>query len=285
MYDREFSGSLVVACSGPAVAETAMTGFGEMRSRSGANLKYTSADACKIHRLWSKDGRVSKDAHALLIDPSAQEFAEAIDRVSDEIGAFPQQKTGIDLYFAGHGRPGNGALVFKDNHVTATQFIKLVKKSLVSGAGVRGLSITLDSCYSGAFLFETIVALQKDCDLQLYDALCSSMHDEKSWELSFLGHGAFTYAHLNKGNKYVDPIKFAQAIDEQDDSMIAKYLQGVVASNADPTAFLTRGRQHSIDCVRGGDIDAGTRGRIDVSDLDWPLDVPKIVDGLQRSIR
>ncbi|WP_299983864.1 hypothetical protein [uncultured Ruegeria sp.] len=260
-----------------------MTGFGQMRSRAGADLRYTSADAELTFNKWSRDKSVPKDAHVLLIEPSVADFASACTKVSKVLSGYPQQDTGVDLYFAGHGLPGNGALVLSDGVVTATRLIGLLEDSLKPGEGLRGLSMLLDSCFSGAFLFEAMVALQNHEKLRLFDAQCSSMHDEKSWELSFLGHGAFTFTHFHKGNNYVDSQELADAIDRQDNRTIARCVQGLVGMTADPAAFLTQGRQHSIDCMKGNFIDAGTRGLFDITDVDGALSVQLIVDGLGNS--
>ena len=283
MHDRRYSGSLVVASAGPEAGATVTTGFGEMRCRSGANLKYTTADAQLAFAEWSADERVPPEAHVLLINPKASEFKSAIEQVSNELAAFPQGETGIDMYFAGHGLPSSGALVFDDFELTASAFIAMIKENMLADQGIRGISMMLDSCYSGAFLFNTLVELQSNNEaVRLYDALCSSMHDEKSWELSFLGHGAFTYTHFHKGNKHVDSAAFAKAIDEQDQATIARCVQGLVGMMADPATFLTQGRQHTIDCIKGGGLSTKTRGSIDLNDLGQPFNVEMIVDAFQR---
>lgn len=285
MYDRRYSGSLVVACSGPEDAPMLPTIFGEMRCRSGASLKYTSADAKLVYDHWSTDQQVPYDAHVLLLDPSLSEFEAAIERISAELGEFPQGETGIDLYFAGHGLPNSGALVLRDREVSAADFVTMINRNLSSNKGVRGISMMLDSCHSGAFLFNAMVALQGDRQqVRLYDALCSSMHDEKSWELSFLEHGALTYTHFHRGNSHIDASAFQRAIDDQDHRTIAKCVQGLVAMMADPTTFLTQGKQHSIDCINGASITSKSRGSADVRDLDQPFSVEMILNALESSI-
>ncbi len=45
MYDRKFSASLIIASKGTELAEVIPTPYGEMRSRDGTNLEFTSNDA------------------------------------------------------------------------------------------------------------------------------------------------------------------------------------------------------------------------------------------------
>ena len=285
MEDRRYSGSLVVACAGLEEATTMPTVFGDMRSRSGASLKYTTADAKLAFSDWSMDECVPQEAHILLLNPDFSEFASAIERISTELSLFPQGETGIDLFFAGHGLPGSGALVLRDRELSAVEYIELIKENMTSDRGARGISMMLDSCYSGAFLFHALVALQDDYEnVRLYDALCSSMHDETSWELTILGHGAFSFTHFFRGNSYVNSAELGKGIDEQNQGTIAKCIQGMVASMADPTTFLTQGKQHAIDCIKGGGVMTKTRGSIDLTELDQPFDFQMIVDGLQKSI-
>lgn len=285
MYDKRYNGSLVVACSGPVDVQPVQTVFGEMRCRSGAKLKFTSADAKLAFDNWSTDRRVPRDAHILLVDPKLSDFQAAIERISSELSVFPQGETGIDLYFAGHGLPKTGALVLRDQVLTATDYLSLIEENMTSDKGIRGISMMLDSCHSGAFLFEAMVALQdREEAIRLYDALCSSMHDETSWELSFLDHGAFTFTHFHQGNEYVNSTEFQRAIEEQNHRVIAMCIQGLVASMADPTTFLTKGKQHSIDCIKGGRLTTRTRGSLDINELDQPFDVETIIEGLRRSL-
>ncbi|WP_170405096.1 hypothetical protein [Ruegeria arenilitoris] len=286
MYDRRYSGSLIVACAGPENPPPEQTVYGEMRCRSGAQLKFTSADAKLAFDNWSIDELVPKDAHVLLLDPTLSDFEAAIENISRELSVFPQGETGIDLYFAGHGLPKSGALVLRDQALSAADYVSLIEENMASDKGIRGISMMLDSCHSGAFLFEAMVALQgREETVRLYDGLCSSMHDEKSWELSFLEHGAFTFTHFHQGNSYVSPAEFQKAIDEQNHKVIVKCIQGLVASMADPATFLTQGKQHSIDCVKGGGLTTKTRGSTDINELDQPFDVEMIIEALRRSIK
>lgn len=133
--------------------------------------------------------------------------------------------------------------------------------------GERGLSIILDSCYAGSFLIDIVVELENhNHGIKLLDAKASSLHNEKSWELSFLEHDAFTF--LNPGNKHVDSRELTRAIEKNDNTIIAKSLQGLVAMMACPVAFLTRGRQHPIDCVKGYIFSISGLGEFSLGDIE-----------------
>jgi hypothetical protein len=130
------------------------------------------------------------------------------------------------------------------------------------------LGLRLDSCYAGSFLIDIVVELQKEgYSIELRDAMVSSMHDEKSWELSFLEHGAFTFAFLNPGNSYVKANELSIAIERNDHKMIAKYLQGLVGMMASPVSFLTQGRQHPIQCTKGYFFEVTGLGGFSISDI------------------
>lgn len=270
MYDREFSASLIIASKGPEQAEVKSTAFGEIRSRDGADLKYTSNDAKGIHSSWIKHQNLPPEAFIYLENPTKSVVEEALYQINSVLSNYPQEKTGIDLFFAGHGYPRSGSLVLKDDSLSAKELIDLISRPLEKTKGSRGLSFFLDSCYSGGFLIDIIIELEKDKNpVRLYDALVSSMFDEKSWELSFLEHGAFTFSFLNKGNAYVDRLEFARAVEKNDSRIIAKYLQGMIGyMGTDPATFLTQGRQHSIDCIKGHDFTVGAYGSFSLTEIE-----------------
>jgi hypothetical protein len=270
MYDREFSASLIIASKGPAQAEVRSTAYGEMRSRDGADLRYTSNDAKGMYSNWLENQNLPSEAFIYLENPTKSVVEEAVNQINGVLSNYPQEKSGIDLFFAGHGHPRSGSLVLKDGNLSAKELIDLISRPLEKTKGRRGLSFFLDSCYSGGFLIDTIIELEKDdSTLRLFDALVSSMYDEKSWELSFLEHGAFTFSFLNKGNAYVDRLEFARAVEKNDSRIIAKYLQSMVGTmGGDSATFLTQGKQHSIDCIKGHHFTIGGFGNFSLTELE-----------------
>ena len=269
MYDREFSASLIIASKGTELAEVRTTPYGEIRSRDGADLKYTSNDAKGIYQRWAEHNNLEQEAYVYLENPTKSDVEEAINQINEILSNYPQEKTGIDLFFAGHGEPFSGSLVIKDYILSAEELVYMISKPLDKTKGSRGLSFILDSCYAGGFLIDTIIELEKsEITIRLFDALVSSMHDEKSWELSFLEHGALTFSFLNKGNEYVDDLEFTKAIEKNDFKIIAKYLQGMVGlRGASSVAYLTQARQHSIDCIKGHHFTVIGHGTFSLTDI------------------
>lgn len=250
---RPYAASLVIASQGKQEAELVNTAYGEIRSRDGANLKFTANDAKGVFQKWIKTNRhLPTEAHVYLENPTKSEVKNAFSEINGLLSQYPQEKTGIDIYFAGHGEFPTGSLVLRDENLHFNELLDLISEPIDITAGSRGFSLMLDSCYSGSFLIDIVVALEKkEFGVKLLDAFTSSMHNEKSWELSFLEHGAFTFTFLNPGNQYVMPHELTKAIEEDDQRMLAKFLQGMVGMLASPVAFLTKARQHSISCSKG----------------------------------
>ena len=252
--ELKYSANIVIASSGQEAPQIFETPFGEIRSRDGASLKFTTNDAESIFDFFKRKtgDYVPEDFHSLLIDPTLSQVEQTIKQLSIKLAKFPKGDPGLSLYFAGHGKQGSGNLVLKDGTLSPTRFLDLQQKEVTAkNGGYRGIGIILDSCYSGAFLLR----LALECDrrfneFSLYEGLVSCLPDEKSFELSFLEHGAFTYTFLNPGNKSVNFDEFNRAILEQDYPIIARGLQGAVANMGNATAFLTQGRQFSASLTK-----------------------------------
>lgn len=269
MYDRQYSASLVIACQGNQEPELQNTPYGEIRSRDGASLKFTKNDAKGIYQKWSRDNPFPPEAHIYLENPTKSEVEKALERINFILSKYPQKQTGIDVFFAGHGECPTGSLVLKDHNLTVKELLGLLSMPLNKAQGERGLGLMLDSCYSGSFLIDIVVELEEhNYGIWLFDAIVSSMHDEKSWELSFLEHGAFTFAFLNPGNQYLKKNELSRAIEKKDNKVIARLLQGMVGSMASSVAFLTQGRQHSIDCMKGLHFEVVGHGSFSLADLE-----------------
>lgn len=285
MHDRKFSAHLVIASEGTGTSEVRTTSYGEIRSRDGANLKYTSNDAKGIFQKWGKYCNLSQKAYIYLENPTKPEVVKAFDQINQVLSNYPQEQTGIDLFFAGHGSFPSGSIVLRDGILSAKELIKLMSKPLEKTKGNRGLGLLLDSCYASSFLIDIILELEKnESSIKLFDALVSSMHDEKSWELSFLEHGAFTFSFLNKGNAYVNINNFVRAVEKNDYKVIVKSLQGIVGSmGANSVAFLTQGRQHSIDCTKGSDFSIDGHGSFSLLDIKEPITKEGLIDKFTRA--
>ena len=253
MHDRPCSASIVIAASGYEESQTFQTQFGEMRSRDGASLEFTTNDAEGIFDLWKKGefvDSVPDDFHCLLVDPTLSQVEQTIRQLSIKLAEFPQGNTGLDLFFAGHGEKSSGDLTLKDGTLSPTRLLDLQSEEVnADNGGPRGIGVFLDSCYSGSFLVRLALELYPRSDFRLFEGLVSCLPDEESFELSLLEHGAFTYTFLNRGNESVEKDQFNRAILEQDDCIIAKGLQGLVGMIGNSTAYLTQGKQFSMDLL------------------------------------
>ena len=245
---------MVIASSGHEEGRIVQTRFGEMRSRDGALLEFTTNDAEAIFDIWEKGDvdSVPNDFHCLLVDPTLAQVEQAIRQCSRKLAQFSQEDTGLDLFFAGHGEKCSGNLVLKDGTLSPTRLLDLQSEEVnTRSGGPRGIGVFLDSCYSGAFLLRLALETYPRFDeFRLLEGLVSCLPDEESFEFKFLEHGALTYTFLNHGNKSVDREQFNKAILRQDLLMIIKGLQGLVAMTGNATAFLTEGKQFSVSLTK-----------------------------------
>ena len=286
MYERAYSGNIIIACQGPDDSQVVDTPYGEMRSRSGAKLKYVRADGQLVYKKWTKDSSLPAAANVYLEDPTSDDVKQAIAKVLKALSEFPQGAIGIDFYFAGHGRRTDGAWILKDEAFTAETLCNSMESNLKNGAGLCGLSMMVDSCFSGAFLINLMIQMQQSMNLDFRDGLFSSLPDEKSWEMSFLEHGAFTYTHMHTGNKNFDADTLIRAIEKSDYNIIAKYTQGMIGAMANPTAYLMQGRQHTIDISKGHFIRIPSYGSYSVfkESMDEPIDFLEVATDLRKIV-
>ena len=239
--------SVVIASAGTATADVVQTRYGELRSRSGADLRFTANDAEAVSDRWrAKGGSLPDEFHVLLIDPSLGQVEAAIKDMSMRVAGC-RYDVALDLYFAGHGCEVTGDLVLTDGTLSPNRLLDLQRQHIRLDGYPRTIGVFLDSCYSGAFLVHLAVeALDGIGEFRLDEGLASCLPNEECYENPLLEHGVFTYTHLNEGNAYVDRDGFNRAILEDDKEEIAKGLQGLVATMSNASAFLTEGRQFSL---------------------------------------
>ena len=242
---------MVIASSGSASAEVVGTRYGELRSRSGADLRFTARDAEAIYDRWRVHGSpLPSEFHVLLVDPSLRQVETTIQELSKRI-ARCRADVALDLYFAGHGHL-TGDLVLKDGTFSPGRFLDLQSRHTGRDGHQQAVGVFLDSCYSGAFLVRLAVdALHRSEHFCLDDGLAACLPDEQCFEDPLLGHGVFTYTHLHQGNADVNRQCFNRAILQNDAKAIAKGLQGLVAMMGNAPAFLTEGRQFSMTLTKG----------------------------------
>ena len=200
---------------------------------------------------WREFGRSLPDElYVLLIDPSLGQLEDAIKDMSKLVAGF-KYDVALDLYFAGHGCEGTGNLVLKDGTLSPKRFLDLQAQDVRQSGYARTIGFFLDSCYSGAFLVRLAFdALERIEEFRIDPGFAACLPDEECFEDPVLEHGVFTYTHLHRGNAYVDRDAFNRAILEDDTTEIAKGLQGMVASMSNASAFLTEGRQFSMELTK-----------------------------------
>ncbi len=245
--------SIAIASRGPGEADIIQTKYGEIRSRSGADLKYTANDAERVHNICKReDDCLPEELHVLLIDPSLKQVEKTVKDISAKIKADYDIDVGLDLFFAGHGEQHTGNLVLRDGRLSPTQFLTIQADDVaVNSACKRTIGVWLDSCYSGTFLIHlAIQAFENFEGFRLDEGLASCLPGEKCFEMNLLEHGVFTYTRLYPGNAHIDREHFNKAILENNEAEIAKGLQGLVSMTSSATAFLTKGNQFSISLTK-----------------------------------
>ena len=203
------------------------------------------------------------------MDPTLAQTEATIRDISQQIAGCGSD-VALDLYFAGHGRP-NGDLVLKDGTLPPARFLDLQSHHAGCDGYPRTVGVFLDSCHSGAFLVRLATeALRRIEPFRLDEGLVACLPDEECFEDPVLGHGVFTYTHLNKGNAHVDRERFNRAILEDDRNEIAKGLQGLVATMSNAPAFLTEGRQFSMTLTKALIDVQGGFASVELRDRDEP---------------
>lgn len=280
--------SINIASAGPEPADVLQTRFGQLRCRNGALLKHTTNDAIGIYNLWKQTHPdVSDDLHVLLRDPTMAEVESTISSISARLKHEYDNVIGLDLFFAGHGEPLTGNLILKDGVLSPDRFLDLQAKDVRGRNRARRIGVSLDSCYSGAFLVDLAIRAYENFEGFRFDgSLASCLPDEVSYEMDSLDHGVFTYTNLYGGNQQVDRKRFNQAILDNNTDEIAKGLQGLVAINGgSATAFLTEGRQNPLFLNKHTINVQGDFAWVNLVDIHDPAEVSRQLTRFKRQAR
>lgn len=240
-----------------------------MRPRKVAQLRFTTADVEYMVENMTVD---RPDAPVLqerrrLVNPSGGQVLRQISEGSSWLGKFCADRNwdggGLWFGFAGHGRSGDGALVFDDGSVlTATDFLNSCSKlaGQLAGEGRLRLTVVLDSCYSGAFVLDLLdqVGRHHGDSLVPFHVFASTFPDEEAWELPDIGHGLATFSWSVKANS-VGSVG-AEAVGP--DNAPIPTLSLAAAPFGVP--LLTAGRQHTLGHFNG-------TGHLTVLQEDVPL--------------
>jgi len=248
---RKYSGYITVSCSGPSEPSVARSRLVTIRSRAGADLRYTTADADFLYRHFSSrhyDAQ-PEDLHIRLVNPKRKDLLDAVAAMSYRLNAFrgkPHWSGGcIHLIYAGHGREGDGALVFPDGELTAQEYLACVANYAPPSETRTRLDLCLDSCFSGAFINELLneAASRYKSSVSPCSLFAAASHDEFAWELPKYGHGIWTYAFMQELRK--------PSLCQRRPALLARVLIRRLLGlerrelHSGGVSFMTAGRQHS----------------------------------------
>ena len=277
---------LSIASPGGNEAEECDALLGRMRCRAGAKLKYVTNDIEKFGEDTPTYGGYLQDAPIFnrLIAPTTSQVLNSIRETVEcllQRKATPGRKNVFNLIYAGHGRPSDGAIELSDGALSGEDFYHALVENYSDCPNKLHVDIVLDSCYSARFLIDFIVSSQANETVYGFDCNVSSLPDEKSYEMDFIEHGAFSFSLTHPGNSYVDATELARAVDKQDLRTIVKSLQGITVPN--PVAFLTNGRQHSMELISGHHLSIHGAGSIELSDHFGALTHAGLADAVARA--
>jgi hypothetical protein len=277
---------LSIASPGGGEAEECDAFLGRMWCRAGAKLKYVINDVEKFgedtptYGGYLQDTPIFKQLIAPTISEVRNSIRETIERLVER-KMTPGQKNVFNLIYAGHGRSSDGAMEFSDGALSGEDFYQELVEHYGDHPNKLHVNIVLDSCYSARFLIDFIFNSQSNETIYGFDCKVSALPDEKSYEMDFIEHGAFSFSLTHPGNCYVDATELARAVDNRDLRTIVKSLQGITAPN--PVAFLTNGRQHSIELISGHHLSIPGAGSIELVDYLGTLTHAGLTDAIARA--
>lgn len=258
---------LTVASSGSEDSVEADALVGEMRSRSGAKLKYTINDVNALQECMPTYGSYceSELVSFQLIDPTTEELTSTIKKIANflkEAKCEKGRKKIFNIIYAGHGNSLDGGWELCNGTITGQELHEQICAVYEPCEDKLHIDLILDSCYSSRFLIDFMVTAQNNETVYPFDCVASSLPDEVSWEMEFLEHGAMSFHLTNDGNSYVDPNELAKAVDNKDLRTVIRALQGMTVPN--PVSFLTNGLQHAVELTSGHYLEVQGSGHIEL---------------------
>ncbi len=273
--DYNYVASVAVASDGPAEATLRGGPSGTRRSRDGAKLAHTDADARYWHEEFKREApRV--DFHVLLVEPTRLDVLVALYNASLAVEAFSHESDWgggqVNFAFAGHGSEA-GDLILRDGGISAADMLEAILAPARENRVKRRVAVVLDSCHAARVLTDFVVDGRQKTDFLLIDGFAASMHDELAWELDGQGHGALTFGMAAKTE------------------LLSELLRGTALRNAGSIAsvheraakaatLLTERDQTPVEVINGWHIEAHGGGHID---LDADLSVPVVLSALVRA--
>ena len=204
--NRKYLVYLSVSSSGPAQGEIIKINRNIFRTRSGANLKYTTSDCdwfySHAHTEPYTENQTTK--HIRLINPTSTDFAYALTEsvlfLKQYIDEPDWDGGGIVLIYAGHGLKNTGALVFTNKclPLEARDFLSFLATEMPRSNRRLRIDALIDSCYSGGFIANLIYAAHHEFGDSMFPCtlFAASLPDEPAVESDKFKHGVFTYSYI-----------------------------------------------------------------------------------------
>jgi hypothetical protein len=248
---RRYQVYLTVSCSGPERSSVLFGPAGRIRTRSGADLRYTTADCDFLYRNFSSKhyDTVEHERHIRLVNPTLQEVCAAIRSAGAYLSQFITNDDWdggqITFCFAGHGEEGSGALVFSDSLPVLDAIRLAVSISAAMPPNDRRcrVDLWLDSCFSGAFLAEFLEFSWNELEDRVFPCslFAAALHDEEAWELGRYRHGVFTYSLLCGSRLSIREVADGHRSGNQ--RILDMHRRGLWQNGV---SYLTGGKQHAV---------------------------------------
>ena len=275
---------LSIACTGPAYSEKLEIMPRIEVPRGAADIRLTTADIDYFEKFWRRghyDGGQAK-IHRKLENPSEGQFLTAVQDIENWFASVSHEDNfhggELTLTFAGHGRRGSGNLVLKESDIDVDMLIGILIRLKKTDHSIK-VSLLLDSCFSGAFIFEfTKRVIEKYLDDIVIDYLgAASLHDEVAKESAQFGHGFFTYCFSCRP----DNLGTYTATAVQADNSIGPSLS--IASGALGCSILTQGTQNPV-IIEGPMYHASCLGEEFslIDDEDMLIDPNTVIAGIEN---
>ncbi len=203
---RKYLVYLSISCSGPEQGEKIKINNLNFRTRSGANLKYTTSDCdwffSHVHGETYTEKQIIK--HIRLVNPNSEKFAvalsESVSFLKQYLGKPDWDGGGIVLIYAGHGLKNTGALVFTKNclPLEARDMLSFLSNEMPRSGRRLRIDALVDSCYSGGFVANLLYSAHNEFDDIIFPCtlFAASLPDEPALASDKLKHGVFTYSYI-----------------------------------------------------------------------------------------
>lgn len=250
---RKYQVYISISCSGPENGKIMKLRGGKLRTRNGADLKFTTADSDWFFQQMHNEVNplTMKVKHYRLINPSIDDFSNTLSKASSFLKQYTTNKDwdggSIILIYAGHGFGKKGSLVFKNSSlVDAADVMRFLANEIPKTSRRLRIDAIVDSCYSGAFLADLLQTAHNELEDRIFPCTLfgASLPDEESLESDRFGHGIFSHSYIQDVNSppLHNRIKWLWL------KTIGRDKHGLSQGGV---SYLTDGKQHSFEYENG----------------------------------